>query len=69
MVTLLPCCLGWVKRVVFVKLARLTAVADAVRSAEWAYAQGGLDFFSAEVGSKAPVLPKSQLFIQKEILR
>lgn len=52
----------------FVQLARLTAVADAVGSAEWAYAQGELDFFNAEVGSKAPVLPKSQLFIQKEIL-
>lgn len=64
-----PLLFAWVKSVVCVKLARLTAVADTVRGAEWASARGELDFFNAEVGSKAPALPKSQqLFIQKEIL-
>lgn len=48
-VALLPCCLGWVKSVVCVKLARLTAVADTVRSAEWAYAQGELDSLNTGV--------------------
>lgn len=50
---------------VCVKLARPTAVTDTVRSAEWAYAQGELDFLNTDVVSKAPALPKLQFLIQR----
>lgn len=49
---------------VCVKLARLTAVADTGRSAEWAHAQGECDSINTEVGGKAPALPKLQFFIE-----
>lgn len=49
---------------VCVTLARLTALADTVKSAEWAHAQGEVDCVNTAVGSKAPVLPKLLFLIQ-----